>query len=252
MKTISTKMKLLSMALLGLGGMALASSAAAQCPTAPDAWSGQVVGGGTTLTINTPGMDSTNCQLDIDAGTGFLGVKGLVYDESPQDEARYRARVYLDLSGVISGISLGDQAVLLNSIAASSPAGSSTNEVTINLVGTFGTPELRIVVADANQPSGSQTINVPITGSVADEYRIEFDLSQGTGSNNFRYWFTAASATSSNGSPTGQISVDNSGWSGVTRTNMGIISLTNSFKNNVTGSIGFDQFDSRRQTFIGQ
>ncbi len=40
MKVANTKMKLLSLAILGLGGLALAGSAAAACPSAPDAWSG--------------------------------------------------------------------------------------------------------------------------------------------------------------------------------------------------------------------
>lgn len=89
--------------------------------------------------------------------------------------------------------------------------------------------------------------------SANNQYRIEFDLNQGTGPDNFRYWVTDAAATTSDGSPTGTATVDTTGWSGVTGTNMGLFGTTAAFRSALSGmTISFDEFDSRRQTFIGK
>ena len=53
--------------------------------------------------------------------------------------------------------------------------------------------------------------------------------------------------------PPGTASVDTTGWSGITGTNLGLFSTTAAFRSALSGmTISFDQFDSRRQTFIGK
>ncbi|MGA7296524.1 MAG: hypothetical protein WBW92_03295, partial [Rhodanobacteraceae bacterium] len=80
MNRTNTKMKLLALGLLGLGGFALASSAAAQtCPSTPAAWSSSNVGGGGSLTISGPGMIGTSCQLNLSIGT-LSNTRALVSD----------------------------------------------------------------------------------------------------------------------------------------------------------------------------
>jgi len=52
--------------------------------------------------------------------------------------------------------------------------------------------------------------------------------------------------------PTGSINVDNAGWTGIDTAIMGLADSTSSFRSNqATKIIKFDEFDSRRQTFIG-
>jgi len=69
----------------------------------------------------------------------------------------------------------------------------------------------------------------------------------------FRYWITAEGSSSSEGSPAGSCSLSNAGWSGVTQANLGLFTTTANFRtNNLSKNLAIDEFDSRRQTFIGQ
>lgn len=251
MQRISTKMKLLSLAILGLGGIALAGSAAAQsCPSTPDAWSSSNVGGNGTMTIGSPGMNSTNCKLELTIGT-LPNTRALVTDNSPSNEPRYRARFYLDLSGAVSSLTVPNQQVLIfSSLADNGPPTVNTSELYMTLLGSGSGPAVRMYVANG---TSYKIVTVPLPSSSNNQYRIEIDLSQGTGSNNFRYWVTDAAATTNDTSPTGTESVDNTGWSGVTMTNLGLFTTSAAFRTAVSGkTIAFDEFDSRRQTFIGK
>ncbi|MGA9336035.1 MAG: hypothetical protein WBV39_17270, partial [Rudaea sp.] len=107
------KMKALSIAVLGLAGLGLGGSVfAATCPTLTTntgnstpggggAWSSQSVGGGGFMDIATPGLNGTNCELIVNVGSAPVGnVKAYVSDTSPQNEGRYRARFYFDISAL--------------------------------------------------------------------------------------------------------------------------------------------------------
>jgi hypothetical protein len=270
----SFKMKALALATLGLGGLVMAGSAFAACPTLTTntgnstpggggAWSSQSVGGGGFMDIVGPGLAGTSCELVANVGASpVANVKAYVSDTSPQNEPRYRARFYFDISALT--LSLANyQTKLLDSFSNTAPGSFSTDEIRIYLVG-GGTPALRFVVADVGQASGFKTITQTLPASANGHYYVEFDLSTGAGSSSavacnggeagcFRFWVTAEGSASSDASPTGTYSASNAGWSGVLQTNLGLFGTSANFRaNNLSKNLAVDEFDSRRQTFIGQ
>jgi hypothetical protein len=120
---------------------------------------------------------------------------------------------------------------------------------------------LRFFVADAAQSSGFKTITQALPASASGHYYVEFDMEQGTAGQCttlpisggcFRYWVTAEGTASTDAAPTGTYAPNNSGWSGVTQANLGRYSTTANFRTNTVGQAFLvDEFDSRRQTFIG-
>ena len=268
----SFKMKALAVAVLGLAG--IGSAMAATCPSIAagnvtgggaggGAWFGQSQGGGATLSIATPGLHSTNCALKVSiSATPAPNLKGLVIDNSPQNEARYRARFYFDASS-LSLTAPNVQTEVFDAFATTAPGSFGTDEVQIYLIG-GATPAVRFIVADAGKSNGISTITSTLP-SATGSYYVEFDLTKGAGSSTqvacnggdagcFRYWVVAAGGTTPvDNTPTGTFSASNAGWSGVVQAQLGLYSTTVKFRqNNVTSnSLTVDEFDSRRQTFIG-
>jgi hypothetical protein len=269
----SFQMKALALAMLGLGGLLMAGSAAAACPTIPattstpgggGAWSSQTVNTATFGNAAT-GLNGTSCALSVAINPGaFSNARGLVTDNSPQNEARYRARFYLNTQSLTNFVAANQQADIMTVLAGSSPAGVSTTEVEVRLVG-GSTIGVTFVVADSGSPNNYQTVGVlvPNTGG---NYRVEFDLQQGsaTGANCnsvtptggcFRYWVSDAATASADASPTGAIAVTNTGWSGAKQANLGLFATNTKFRTGTPNPLGqaliLDEFDSRRQTFIG-
>ena len=96
MNRINTKMKLLALGLLGLGGFAVAGSAAAACPTTPDAWTSNTATQG-TLSVVAGGYDGSSCKLSASLNqNSLLFAKAFVTDTSPSDEPHYRAQFLVD------------------------------------------------------------------------------------------------------------------------------------------------------------
>ena len=253
-------MKALSLAVLGLAGLGFGANAMAACPTDPAApngpWSSKNVAADASLTIvggaAGQGLNNTACKMSVSINSGALAnTRAYVIDDTPADEPHYRARFYMDISG-FTGFSLGTyQTRIFNVSSASSPAGISTAEVTAALVG-GATPALRFVVADSGQASSFRIVNVPLPAVASGVYRVEIDLTQGS-AGAFRYWVTDGSVATSDGSPTGSVTVNNSGWSGATSVNFGLFGTSAGFRANMSGKVlSLDEFDSRRSTFIGQ
>jgi hypothetical protein len=252
-------MKVLSLAMVGMFGYA--GAAMATCPTGPDqasggAWSSKNVASDATMAITSPGMAGTDCKLDVSINTGALSnTRAIVVDDSPNNEARYRARFYFSTAALTGLTSSNEQVKIFNASSTDSPAGVSTSEVTISLLGSGSGPALRMLIADASQTSSFRTVTAVLPSSATKTYYVEFDLTQGaaTPANNFRYWVSDAASATSDSSPTGTATVDTTGWSGVKTVNLGIFSTTPNFRSSVASQVfSLDQFDSRRQTFIGQ
>jgi len=270
----SFTMNALAVAVLGMAGI---GSAMAACPTITQpptsgspggggAWSSQTIGSTATMNITSPGLNSTGCALALSiGGTPTAGVKAVVTDNSPQNEPRYRARFYFDKSALTLS-NAGFQMRMFNAFANTAPGTLPTDEIRIFLVGS----SVRFQVADVTQPSGYKTItDSALPASANGHYYVEFDLNSGTGSGAvagatcntcnagdagcFRYWVTAEGTSSSDGSATGTCSLNNGGWSGVKVANLGLSSANANFRGaNLNANFSVDEFDSRRQTFIGQ
>lgn len=258
---MNTKMKLLSLAVIGFAGFA--GSAAAVCPTDPavsggGAWSSKSVAADASLAItaNGYGTPASACKLDVKVNVGSLSnTKAIVVDDTPNNEPRYRARFYFN-TAALTGLTVSNQqAKIFNASAANSPVGVSTSEVTMSLLGNGANPAVRMLVADASQPSKFRTVTAVLPASATHTYYIEVDLTQGasTPANNFRYWVADTATATADATPTGTVTVDTTGWTGVDSVNLGLFATSAQFRTAVGGQVlSIDQFDSRRQTFIGQ
>ena len=263
----SFKMKALALATLGLGGLVMAGSAFAACPTGPTiaqggAWSGQSLDSkGSTLTIvgGSPGQgyDGTSCKLQSSLANNGAATAA-VRDDSPSapGEARYRAQFIFDPTN-LSGANGTNQAVIFLANAQNSFSGILPM-LEIDFAGKGGgstTSGKRIFIVAACATGG--TCGVPVNLPVQNgPNRIEFDLVTGAdGTGNLRYWVNDAATTGlSDGSPTGTITITggNAGWVGVKTAFLGMSSPSTAYRSvNTNINAWFDEFDSRRQTFIG-
>ena len=253
MQRISTKMKLLSLAILGLGGIALAGSASAACPTNPDAWSGKLALSGGSVTIASGGLDGSECKMVSSVGTSAVSIAE-VRDDSPSNEPRYRFQFLIDTSALGTIGSLDVVQVFAANAATSYPAsGGRTPLLTLALSSAGGGNASLTVVASCNNASAQYRCITSTPALISGINRFEADLQVGAGSaGQLRYWLNAP-AGSSEPAPTGTIAnLDNSGWVGVDTTFLGLIGASPVYRSNHAGQgVGFDTFDSRRQTYIG-
>lgn len=233
---LNMKMKLLSLAIVGLGGLALAGSAAAACPAGPaqadgGAWTGTQLYQG-AVAIASPGLDSTSCRLDstISAGAGPFA-SAVVHDASPNAEPRYRAQFTLNVDNLASpGFS---DAVQVFSAA------SSGVPLRLGMFGNGTSWFLSYALGDG--VSGS----VPLA---AGANHVEFDLQIGV-SGSLTLWVNNNVEASPTVAP---ISVDDSAMVGIDDAYLGLAAPSGAFIAAYAGQAAeFDQFDSRRSTFIG-
>lgn len=250
----SFKMNALAVAVLGLAGM---GSAMAVCPAIPatsatpgggGAWTSQTVTSATFGNAAT-GLNGTACALSVAINAGAVSnTKGFVTDTSPQNEARYRARFYINTAALTNLNVANRQSRIFSALATTAPAGSGAEQLIVNIVG-GSPPAIRFIVGDTTSPGNQKIVNAPLPNA-GGNYRIEFDLNN-TGS--FRYWVTDAAAVTTDGAPTGTATIANAGWSGVKQVNLGLFGTSSAFRTNVAAqALVVDEFDSRRQTFIGK
>lgn len=256
---MNAKMKILSLALVGLCGYA---GSAMACPAGPTiaeggAWTAKFVGGGVSaLSIQPGGYDASACKLQVSLGNNG-GAQAQVMDDTPANETHYRAQFIFDAAN-LSGANGGSQAViaLANAGAAHN---SILNMVKVSFAGSGGgstTAGKKLFIRTACETSGtcgSAGLAIP---NQTGPNRIEFDLVVGAnGTATFRYWLNDAATTGlSDATPTGSIVVagGNIGWAGVDKALLGLASPTIAYRGVNTGlNAWFDQFDSRRNTFIG-
>ena len=295
----SFKMKALAVAVLGLAGMGMMGSAfAVTCPdpTGPNPgdnqgyaqpngpWFGQTVSGASMVSFS-PGLNGTNCQMRV----AFVPVGGVtagsalatVTDNSGQNEQRYRARFYVDLSNLSAQFATDgsqSQVQLMNAVANSAPTGANPSLVRVSLLG-GSPPQFRFAVADTGAGGNFKIILVTAPNPTGVN-RIEFDYNTGTSSacapgnahGSFCLWVNnGADASGADATPvpasvqathTNPYSLlagsfdptGTTGWSGEALANLGISTPSFTLQTSTAASqvIGLDEFDSRRQTFIGK
>ena len=277
----SFRMKALSLAVLSLAGLGMAGSAFAACPVANTtkglvspggggAWTSQFIANDATLDIHTPGLNGTNCSLAISLGAAGNS-RAAVQDNSPTAEQRYRARFYIDLNNLITspnGFGASNRtAVIFRINDATGPGQFSSDQLGVRIAG-GATPSFRFFLADSNSAStGATQVPVPFPASANNVYRVEFDLQIGTGATNtsngcttmpvtggcFRAWVTDAAATTTDAAPTASATINNAAWSGAETVFLGLQAGSPGIRASNAGiHIYEDEFDSRRQTFIGK
>ncbi|MEZ5462441.1 hypothetical protein [Dokdonella sp.] len=246
-------MKTLAMAVVGLVGFGAAGAAMAQCPTSlspPWSLTLQLQG---TVSSQTGGYDSTPCRLRTALNQNSSpAAKAGVLDQTPASETRYRAQFIVDASG-ITLTAANRAATVFNVIGTGTAPGGTGNLVQAFLRGNGTAASLRFLVGDTNQGSLYQIVDVALPNQ-AGANRVEIDLTVAAGTGSMRYWVTDVATSTSDGSPTGTVSnLANSVWTGVDQVVLGLAGASTFWRQNFTNTnyVYFDQFDSRRQTFIG-
>lgn len=240
---MNTKMKMLSLALIGAFGYA--GVAAADCPTDPvPPWSGKTVLAG-AVEIASPGYDGTECRMDarITANTGAAAA--LVRDDSPSNESSYRAQFLVSLDE-LSGLNL-IQGVRLFAATTEAPAFDVPDLIQISAYGNIsGTSKvLGFSVACAGEAGNRCSTTIPVSGSGAQ--RVEISLTKGT-DGELKVWLNNGNESS----PDVTLPVNNSAWGGVDSAFLGLATPSSGFRAaQLNKNVGFDQFDSRRTSFIG-
>jgi hypothetical protein len=246
-------MKALSVAVLGLAGFAFAGSSMAACPAGPTvaeggAWSAKAETDG-TFVVATGGAVSTECTgVSTLAATAGSLASATVRDDTPTNEARYRLQFYINADALTGFTGLqGAQVLQVQSAAAGASSSRQMLRATILPGGASG-KQIRFFLANNVGPS-FRTLGAPID-LAAGWNRVQIDLVTGA-TGTAKIWVNNGTEAS----PTQTIpttgSVDNSSWVGVDRTFMGLSAPTSEYvTTQATRGVRFDEFDSRRQTFI--
>lgn len=241
---MNTKMKVLSLALVGLCGYA--GSALAVCPTDPaqsggGAWSSKSVLGG-SIAISTPGYESTECKMDAAITSATFG-SAYVRDDSPATEPHYRARFLVD-TDTLTGLN-SVQSVRLFTANTDTPYLSIGEVVRVSVFGNLaGTSQSLAVAAGCEGSTGSLcSTNIPLSG--AGPHVVQLEWVKGT-SGTINVWVD----NPTEGSPTATLSGNTDGWA-VDYAVLGLSTSSPGYRaNQVNKVVSFDSFDSRRSTFI--
>jgi hypothetical protein len=197
-------------------------------------WSASATSGGDLAVTAAAGLAGSSRGLSavVDDTSGRW-----VQDDTPDDESRYRARFYFDPNGFDPGEALDHRRIRLFVAFEENPNRRLAAVVLRRLNGDYA------LGGRARQDDDSQhdTGFFPITD---DEHFVEIDWRRASGPDGndgfFEMWIDGTSVYAT-------ASLDNS-ISGVDFARLGALSA----KEAASGTLYWDQFDSRRTTYIGQ
>lgn len=250
---MNSKMKTLSLAVLGFVGFGAAGAAMAQCPASlSPPWSSVLTLSGGTAASVAGGLDGSACKLNVSITSSTASIGGVV-DNTPANETRYRFQFLVNGDGLGTwGAADAVQLFSANAAVPNAAGGGRRQVVTVGLSpGAAGAKRLSIVASNGNAAPWRtllQTADLP-----AGVNRIEIDLTVGAGAaGQLKYWLNAPAGTTE-GAATGTIpNLNNAGWVGVDTAALGLSAATPSYRGSHAGQfVSFDTFDSRRQTYIG-
>lgn len=241
---MNTKMKVLSLALVGAFGYVGAASAA--CPTsATPPWTSalQVKG---VAAIASPGYAGTECRLDtsFNADAGSSSIAAVTYSGTGA-EAAFRAQFIVDTSALTAPVAADTVSIY----SGSSTAGGSA--VRLRIFGSGGSFALGYAVSyDDAGVRRSRTGSVPLPAGGPKHVEIQLKTAAaGASDGEFRIWVENNVEASPNKVESG---LANSAMAGVEKVQLGLFAGSPAFLLHYnTKKVGFDQYDSRRTTFIG-
>ena len=252
---MNAKMKVLSLAMMGMFGYA--GAAVAGCPagpTPPDggAWTSEFVTTGSAFTIVPGGLEPNTpsaCKA-TSALASSLAAAATVTDDTPANEPSYRFQFLVDPTA-FGNFSLTDSVVVFRANSGTTANGTLQMLTVYMIGGSGGAKRLRFVASCS--AAGFQCASQMTTDLPAGTARVEGKLTTGAGAaGEFDYWVNAAQGTTEP-APTDTIpNLDNAAWVGVDKAILGLAQPTSAFKNaHASQAAGFDAFDSRRVTYIG-
>jgi hypothetical protein len=254
---MNTKMKVLSLALVGLCGFA--GSAIAACPAGPTtanggAWTSATQlpdAASSPLTITTPGLDSSECKLVASLPANDTAAAATVRYNHAASEPSYRAQFLIDTSGLSAFNDTTESIVVFQAPASTANAGYNRLLRVALVAGPSGAKRVRFIAQKgAGGPTVGQTFATDLTPGV---HTVEFKLQVGAGATgNLKYWIDAPAGTTEPAVSGELPNLDNQAWSGVSAAQLGLTAPSAPWAAAHGGqTVGFDRFDSRRQTYIG-
>ena len=252
---MNAKMKVLSLALVGLCGYA--GSALAVCPAGPTiaeggAWTSKINLPDATsspLAIATPGLDASACKLTASLAPSVAAAAVVRYANAAS-EPSYRFQFLVDTTA-LSAYNATDSVVAFQA-PATTVANGFNRLLRVSIVaGPAGATRVRFVAQ-----CGSGTFlcaQTYATNLVAGVNRIEGNLQVGAGAaGSLKYWVNVAAGTTEPAVSGTIASLDNAAWGGVSAASLGLAAPSQTFADTHANQlVGFDTFDSRRQTYIG-
>lgn len=251
---MNAKMKLLSLAMVGLCGYA--GSALAVCPTGPTtaeggAWTSKLVLPPSTsaVAIASPGLDASSCKLNSSLGPSVSAAATVRYDNAAS-EPNYRFQFLVDTTA-LGTFSATDNVVVFQAPATTTANGFSRLLRVSLVAGPAGAKRVKFFAQCG--AAGFTCTSTFATDLLPGVNRIEGKLAVGAGAaGTLTYWVNAGVGTTEPASSGSIPSLDNAAWGGVSAASLGLAAPSAAFKNNhATQLVGFDTFDSRRQTYIG-
>ena len=197
------------------------------------AWSGNATDGGDLHASIFAALKSTGVGLRavVDDTAGLY-----VEDATPADERRYRARFYLDPNGFDPGEALAHRRIRMFIAFSEAP----TRRVAAIVLRRLGGAYALMVRARLDDDAQADTTFVPITDG---PHVVEIDLRRSSGPDaldgGLDVWIDGVLA--------GQLAALDNHLGEVDFVRMGALSV----KTGASGTLYFDEFESRRQTYIG-
>lgn len=243
-------------ALLGLSIGAYAQT----CPTTPDAWDVNNSANGGALSVTTPGAASTDCKLTVTQGPNNNGI-ATVRDNMDSPESSYRARFYIDATNILANSTAPQQRAKIfvagnqgNRVPTTVDTKARPALLQMFIVGEAGNAArlggfCRDLNSDGNRARFGDGDNPGTVALQSGWNTIEVEIKVGAGTGECRMWVNNNVEASPSWEQTG---IDNNLLNGVMEANIGLIGATQVFANVLgTQETHFDEFESRRQTFIG-
>ncbi|WP_154222851.1 hypothetical protein [Marinicella rhabdoformis] len=213
--------------------------------TAPDA-------GALTVSAGSA-MAGTDCGMEVAAKAARN--RNFVQDSSPSAEQRYRAAFYVDPNGINLPTTNANRKVKLHMAQCTAAIGACpfNGIVQIKLAATAANGYVLdnfVIDGAGNDGTKRFTVDIPDTGAT----RIEYDVDLTTG--NFKFWVNATSESDPaainlvDSMPVDYTGLDMSTHAGVQRARLGF--MNSPARVPLDEPVYVDEFESRRQTFIGQ
>jgi hypothetical protein len=243
---MNAKMKLLSIAMVGLCGYA---GSALACPAGPDtanggAWTAKSAVGGTAA-IQSGGLDGSLCRLDTAITANVGSATAFVRDDTPNAEPRYRAQFKIN-ADALTGQNTA-QPVRVFAATTATPANGVPEVVKLTIFGNAAGTARILGIATACASAATHICSTSFTLTPTGTNTVEIDWVKGA-AGSLKVWVNNGTEAS----PNINQAVDNSAWGGVDSAALGLTAASATYRTaQLNKAVQFDRFDSRRQTFIG-